>query len=98
MRTMLRISMPVEAGNRALKEGLIQKLVQQTAELIKPEAAYFTADGGLRTAYFFFDLKESSLIPVIAEPWFAGTNAKVELQPVMNEDDLKMGLDRAFKK
>jgi hypothetical protein len=98
MRTMMRISMPVEASNKALKEGIIPKLVQQTTEMLKPEAAYFTADGGLRTAYFYFDMKEASQIPAIVEPWFNGTSARVELQPVMNGDELRAGLEKALGK
>jgi hypothetical protein len=98
MRTMLRIQMPADATNKAVKEGLLPKLVQQTTELIKPEAAYFTADNGMRTAYFFFELKDSSQIPSIAEPWFTGCNAKIDLQPVMNNEELRTGLERALRK
>ena len=94
MRTMLRISMDVEASNKAVKEGLIQKLVTQTTELIKPEATYFTADHGRRTAYFFFDMKEASLMPQISEPWFTQTNAFIDYQPVMNTEELRTGLER----
>ena len=97
MRTMLRISMSTEASNRALKEGLIPKLVQQTLETIKPEASYFTADGGQRTVYFFFDMRESSQMPQIAEPWFAATNALVEFQPVMSAEELRAGLEKIGK-
>ena len=32
MRMMLRISMPTDGSNRALKDGLVSKLVQQTVE------------------------------------------------------------------
>jgi len=98
MRMMLRISMEAEAGNRAVKEGVVGKLVQQTVELIKPEASYFTADQGQRTAYFFFDLKDTSQIPMIAEPWFVATNALIDLQPVMNGDELRVGLERLTKR
>src|SRR6266511_4205847 len=83
MRTMLRISMPVEASNRALKEGLGPKLVQQTTEMLKPEAVYFSFDGGLRTAYFYFDMKDASQIPPIVEPWLNGTNARVDRKSVV---------------
>ena len=31
---------------------------QQFKDAAKPEAAYFVADGGERTTYFFFDLKQ----------------------------------------
>lgn len=98
MRLMLRISMPADATNKAVKEGLLPKLVAQTTELIKPESSYFTADNGMRTALFFFELKDSSQIPSICEPWFNGTNAKIDLQPVMNGEELRTGLERAFRK
>lgn len=94
MRTMLRISMDVEAGNKAVRENIISKLVQQTNELIKPEATYFTADHGRRTAYFFFDLKDSSMLPQISEPWFTHTSAHIEYLPVMNPEELRSGLER----
>ena len=34
MRTMLKVSMQVEAANKAIKEGLVPKLVQETTEAI----------------------------------------------------------------
>ena len=98
MRTMLRISMEVEASNKAIKENVIPRLVQQTNELIKPEATYFTADHGRRTAYFFFDLKDSSMLPQISEPWFSATNAYIEYLPVMNGEELRTGLERINKR
>ncbi len=35
-----------------------------------PEAAYFLAEDGMRTALIFFDLQEPSQIPAVAEPAF----------------------------
>ena len=40
----------------------------------------------------FFDLKESSDIPAITEPFFQKANASVELLPVMNQEDLMAGM------
>lgn len=94
MRMMLRVAMPTETSNKAIKEDLISRLVQQTAELIKPEAAYFASDKGVRTAYFFFDMKDSSQMPQIAEPWFHGTGALIEMVPCMNVEDLRTGLEK----
>ncbi len=94
MRMMLRISMPTDGSNRALKEGLVAKLVQQTVETLRPESCYFGPEGGQRTAYFFFDMKDSSQMPAIAEPWYLATNALIDIQPVMNAEELRAGLDR----
>jgi len=40
-------------------------------------------------------VKDASDIPSIVEPLFVGLNARVELLPVMNADDLKKGLSIA---
>ena len=59
---------------------------------LKPEAAYCVAERGRRCALFFFDMRDASDIPGIAEPLFVGLHAEIELAPVMNADDLKKGL------
>lgn len=98
MRTMLKFSMPVEASNRAIKDGMLPKILQGLMADLKPEATYFTAQNGMRTGFFFFDLRDPSQIPSIAEPLFQGLNAAIEFTPVMNADDLKAGLEKAAKK
>ena len=98
MRTMLKITVPVEAGNKAIQEGSLQKTMTEAAERLRPEAAYFFADKGIRTALYIIDMKDPSDIPVIAEPFFIGFNAAVEFTPVMNADDLKKALERVSKK
>ena len=55
---------------------------------LKPEAAYFFPDHGLRSAMMFFDMKDASEIPAVVESLFAGLNARIQLVPVMNADDL----------
>ena len=56
---------------------------------LKPEAAYFFADDdGRRSGSIVFDMKDSTQIPSIAEPWFLTFNATVSLRPVMNPQDL----------
>ena len=94
MRTMMRITIPVEAGNRAIADGTLQKTLEATMERLKPEAAYFIATGGERSALLFFDLADASDIPPIAEPIFRNLNASVEFSPVMNAEDLQAGLGR----
>ena len=58
MRTMLTVTMPVEASNQAVKDGTLPKTLEQAAEFMKPEASYFYPGHGKRTALFFFDLKD----------------------------------------
>ena len=95
MRMMLKILIPTETGNKAIKDGSLHKTFEATMSKLKPEAAYFVAEHGHRSAMMFFDMKDASDIPGIVEPLFDGLNARVELLPVMNADDLKKGLDIA---
>ena len=92
MRVMAKISMPVESGNRAIKDGTLGATMQRAAERWKPEAMYFTTFDGRRTAFMVFDLPDSSDLPPFAEPFFRDLNADVQLAPVMNGDDLQKGL------
>ena len=97
MRTLLKVTIPVEAGNKGVQDGTIQRVMGETMERLRPEAAYFFAEGGMRAGLFVFDLKDSLDIPSIAEPFFSGINASVEFTPVMNADDLKKGLEKVRK-
>jgi hypothetical protein len=94
---MLKIKMPTEPGNRAIKDGSLPKLLEATMRKLSPEAAYFYADDGMRTAIMFFDMTDVSQIPVFVEPLFSGVEAKVEFVPVMNADELRKGLGAAMQ-
>jgi hypothetical protein len=95
MRMLLRVQMEVEAGNRAIENGSLGQTLDRVMEQVKPEAAYFTAMDGMRTALIFFDMKEPSQIPSIAEPFFNTLKAKIEFLPVMTPDDVRTGLEQA---
>ena len=97
MRMMLKIKMPTESGNRAIKDGSLGKLLEDTVSKLKAEAAYFIAKEGVRCAMIVFDMKDSAEIPPIAEPLFIGLGAELELVPVMNSDDLRKGLKTAME-
>jgi hypothetical protein len=101
MRFMVKVIWNVEKGNELARKGDLMKIAQSILDEIKPEAAYFVAQNGNRSAILFVNMDDASQIPAIAEPWFLAANATVEFQPVMKlEDLLKAGpsIERAVKK
>lgn len=92
MRLMLRFSIPAEKGNKAYADGSLGKAIEKLVTDAKAEAAYFTAVDGNRGGMIFYDAADSSHIPKLAEPLFAALDAKLEIVPVMNADELKRGL------
>ncbi|MDQ8703625.1 hypothetical protein RCO28_14170 [Streptomyces sp. LHD-70] len=92
MRMMLKARLDTETSNEAYKNGTLPKLMQQLTEILKPEAAYFGPEEGCRCCTFVFDMQDSSQLPRIAEPLLNELNAKIDLHPVMNAEDLQKGL------
>lgn len=88
MRFLFKISFPVEAANAAAKKNGLA-VIGQILEQQKPEAAYFIADAGRRTAILIIDLAAASDIPAIAEPWFLALNASIEATPAMVREDIE---------
>ncbi len=101
MRMMMQIAIPVEAGNEAARTGALGPSFQRMLESLKPEAAYFTTvAGGERGGFIVFDMKDTSEIPALAEPFFLAFNARVTFSPCMNAQDLANaapGIEKAVK-
>jgi hypothetical protein len=88
MRFLVKISIPVEAGNAmAKKDGF--KTIGKILEQQKPEAAYFFAEHGNRTGILIVNMTDASEVPALAEPWFLALNASIEATPVMLPEDLR---------
>jgi len=69
MRMLLRVSIPIEAGNAAAKAGTLGSTIESIVAALKPEATYFYADdNGQRAGSIVFDLQDSSHIPATMSP------------------------------
>jgi hypothetical protein len=99
MRVLLRVTMPHETFNAAVRDGSAGRKLTSILQDLKPEAVYFTEFGGKRSSIIIVDLPDASRIPALAEPWFLTFGADVEFHPVMTPDDLaKAGLEALGKK
>ncbi len=101
MRFLVKARMDVEAANALARAGKLGSTIQSIVEDLRPEAAYFVADEGQRTAYLFLDMQDPSDLPAVAEPWFLAFNADIEAQPAMIVEDLEKAgpaIEQAVKK
>ncbi len=89
MRMLMKVSMPVEPFNAAVRDGSVGAKMGRALEEIRPEAVYFIEDQGKRTALLIVDVPNPSRIPALAEPWFLMFNASVEFKIAMTPEDLK---------
>lgn len=91
MRMLLTARFDNAIANKNIEDGTMPALMEEALKRLNPEAAYFTATGGQRTAFIIFDMQESAQLPVLAEPFFLN-GATVAVRPVMNAEELRTGL------
>ena len=91
---MMKVKLDTEAGSRAIADGSMPELMQETLGALQPEAAYFGPENGIRTAFVVFDLEDPSQLPPLTEPLFSKLKATVEMFPVMDQEDLQKGLQQ----
>ena len=94
MRMMMKMQVDTEAGSRAISDGSLSQLMQETLGRLQPEAAYFGPENGVRTAFIVFDLEDPSQLPALTEPLFSKLKANIQMFPVMDREDLQKGLGR----
>ena len=95
MRLMLRFTIPVERGNEAAQDGTLGAAIDALIERTKPEAAYFSLDGGERAGMIVFEVDDPARLAEINEPLFAALDAAIDIVPVLTLDDLRRGLGKA---
>jgi hypothetical protein len=99
MRVILRVTLPLEPFNTAVRNGTAGQTLNRILEDSKPEAVYFTEIDGDRTAILVINLERESQIPAYAEPWFLSFNANCRFRIAMSPEDLaQAGLDELGKK
>ena len=101
MLFLVRVTMPVEAGNALIRDPNWQKRIGEMVGALKPKDVYFTVEGGQRTVYLILDGVESARIPAISEPFWLSLNASVEFIPAMSQAEFNKAarfIDQAVKK
>jgi hypothetical protein len=99
MRMLLNVTIPHEPFNTLVRDGVAGQKIGRILDEIKPEAIYFTEQGGHRGCVAIVEVPEPSAVPKIAEPFFLTFNADVEFRIVMSPADLQnAGLDEVGKK
>jgi hypothetical protein len=99
MRMLLNVKFCPETFNKAVQDGSVGQKLRRLLEDAKPEAVYFTEQGGQRSVIMIVEVAESSRVPSLAEPWFLTFKAEVAFHVVMTPEDLhKAGLEELGKK
>ncbi|HEX9784921.1 MAG TPA: hypothetical protein VGA56_19605 [Opitutaceae bacterium] len=88
MLFLLKVRIPIEAGNTALRDPDFGKKMNELLASIKAQAAYFTTVDGQRGGYVAVDMKDASELPAIAEPFFLWLKADITALPAMRPEDL----------
>lgn len=91
MRMMVTIRVPVETGNRTIKDGTLPRVIQQVTERIKPECCYFFLENGQRTMRAVFEMPDCVAMVPSFEPALLALDAAVEMTPVMTAEELAAG-------
>ena len=90
--TMLKITIPVETGNRTVADGELTSAFEKLMADARTEAAYFMMLDGKRGALFFFETDDPTLIPRLHEPLLSTLDASIETIPVLSFEELRKGL------
>jgi len=85
---------PTETGNKIAQDDSSMTNLEDYLNHVKAETAYFFVSNGERNAIFIVNIDSVDILPNLAEPLFQKFNAKVDIYPVMNLDELKKGYSK----
>lgn len=94
MRLMLHVAMDTEKTNQMVLDGTMGPTIEGILAKLQPEAAYFYPVGGRRGFTLVIDAPDGATLPSLAEPFWLQLGATVEAVPVMNAEELGVGLSR----
>jgi hypothetical protein len=93
----VRVTVPTEAGNEAIRTGALGRTIEAFAEATQPHSIVFGAEDGRRTMYAVIDLADTADLPRLFEPMFMELGAEIRYVPVMDGEQLKRGLAAAME-
>lgn len=94
MKMLLNVLFSLEPFNALVRAGECGKVMNDIFDDVKPEAAYFTEQGGHRSVILLVNVNNPSEVPKLAEPFFLKFNAECRFRIVMSPEDLQnAGLD-----
>ena len=88
MLHMMKVRIPIEAGNMALRDREFVKKMNDYLAGVKAKAAYFSTVEGQRGRHIVLDMAGAADMPGIAKPLFFWLDADVSCEPVMAPEDL----------
>lgn len=91
IRMMLKVQIPAEGGNRAIKDGTMMPIFEEVIKRAKPEASYFTQEDGMRTVYLVYMVQDPAEFAALHEPLMQGMDALVFDMTVTTWEELQHG-------
>lgn len=92
MRLMSHVAMDTEKTNELVLAGTMGSIIEGILANLNPEAVYFYPNGGRRGFTLVVDAPDGSALPSLIEPFWLQLGATVEAIPVMNAEELGVGL------
>jgi hypothetical protein len=99
MRFLMSFKMPHEPFNKLVREGVAGQKLGRVVEETRPEQIYFTERDGFRAGVAVYEIKDTTGMCAIAEPWFLTFAAECRFSLAMSPEDLsKVGLEELGKR